>query len=127
MPKIDVLASDKEQTRTVSIQIKTKSGMSQNWQTSIAAGHPRDPNPDETRFWVLVDLKRPGESPGYYIIPEWWMQNDIYTAHQGFLESHGGARPRTQDSTHHSINPKRVEEWRDRWDILRIFPQSAED
>lgn len=127
MPKIDVLASDKQQLRTVFIQIKTKSGASRGWQTSITAGQQRDSKTDETRYWVLADLKWPGEAPDYFIIPEWWIQNDIYTAHQQWLVLHSGVRPRTPGSTHHLINRERIEEWRDRWDILGIFPESTED
>jgi hypothetical protein len=126
MPQLDVLASDREQTHTVSIQIKTKSGTSRDWQTSIAAGQPRDPNPDETRFCVLLDLKRPGEAPGYFIIPECWIPNDIYIAHQQWPARHRGVRPRTPGSAHHSINQGRIGQWRDRWDNLQIVPRSAE-
>lgn len=125
MPRIDVIASDKEQTKTVSIQVKTKSGRSRGWQTQTTRGHQRSPAPDETRFWILVDLGEVEDAPSYYVIPEWWMQNDIYEAFKEYKERHGGSRPRTQDSTHHQIDLRRIEHWRDRWDILNIFPDAV--
>ncbi len=124
MPIIDVLASDKEQKRTVSVQVKTKSGTSRGWQTDIRRGKQRVEDTNETRYWILVNLGTIGSSPGYYVVPEWWIQNDIYETHLAYLDSHGGVRPHAKDSTHHQILPKRVEQWRDRWDELGIFIES---
>ncbi|HET7036825.1 MAG TPA: hypothetical protein VFI42_14165 [Thermomicrobiaceae bacterium] len=121
MPKIDVIASDKVQNRSVTIQVKTKSGSSPGWQTQTTRGQQRSPDPEESRFWILVDLDEIGSTPSYYIIPEWWMQNDIYEAHQAYLNQHGGSRPVTQASKHHKIERRRVEQWRDRWDLLGVF------
>jgi hypothetical protein len=82
MPRIDILASNAEQTRTVMIQVKTK--RSGTWQTSTRAGIPREAVPEELRFWVFVDLRKtPADPAVYYIVPEWWIQNNIYEAHSG--------------------------------------------
>ena len=118
MPDIDVLAADRHQDRTVWIQVKTKRSRGA-WQTTTTRGRRRQPETDPLRFWVLVDLAV--GSPKYYVIPEWWIQNDIYQAHEDYLSRHGGQRARTKDSTHHAIASKRVEEWHDRWDLLQIF------
>lgn len=120
MPEIDVIASDKEQNRTVMIQVKTKSGSSSGWQTQTTRGKCA-PYPEESRFWILVDLDEIGSAPSYYIIPEWWMLNDIYEAHQTYLNQHGGTRPVKRESKHHKIERRRVEQWRDRWDLLGVF------
>ncbi|MGH2555274.1 MAG: hypothetical protein ACRDHO_06115 [Actinomycetota bacterium] len=120
MPRIDILASNVEQTKTVMIQVKTR--RSGTWQASTRAGLPREAAPEELRFWIFVDLrKNPVESPVYYIVDEWWIQNNIYEAHQKYLKGHGGTRTRSPDSTHHAIPRTRIEEWRDRWDLLGIF------
>jgi hypothetical protein len=120
MPRIDLLASNAEQTRTVMIQVKTK--RSGTWQTSTRTGIPREAVPEELRFWILVDLRRsPDDSPVYYIVHEWWIQNDIHEAHQEYLRRHGGTRAESPGSTHHAIPRTRIEQWRDRWDLLDIF------
>lgn len=124
MPRIDILASNRDQTKDVRIQVKTKSASSPGWQTQTTKGMPRSENPDESSYWVLVDLREPGVAPEYYVIPEWWIQNDIHGAHQAYLARHAGIRPRTQDSKHHKIDLKRIEPWRGRWDILGIFDNS---
>jgi len=59
MPKIDLIACNRNQSRTIHIQVKTKrSGKS--WQSTIVGSQPMVPPADETNFWVFVDL---GESP----------------------------------------------------------------
>ncbi len=77
-------------------------------------------DPSETSFCVFVDLA--GEHPVYFIAPRWWVRNDIWQDHTAYLarfeQQHG--HPRV--STHHGILTRRVEQWRDRWDILGIFP-----
>src|SRR5437016_4726435 len=51
MPRIDILASNVGQTRTVMIQVKTmRSG---SWQTTTRAGIPREAVPEELRFWIF--------------------------------------------------------------------------
>jgi hypothetical protein len=120
MPDIDILACDSERTRVVTIQVKTK--RARTWQSSIDRGHARSPEPESLRFWALVDI---GSSPpDVYVIPEWWIENDIHEAHLGYLARHGGHRPRSRESKHHSVSVDRVAEWRDRWDLLGIFGDS---
>jgi hypothetical protein len=41
-------------------------------------------------FSVLVDLG--ATHPEFYVVPEWWMENDIYEAHQEYLAQHRGHR-----------------------------------
>lgn len=119
MPKIDILASDTDQTRTISIQVKTcRSG---SWQTSIKEGKECTEPSDEINFWIFVDIKNPTKPPNYFIVPHWWIRNNIFEVHQDYLSKHGGSRANNPQSNHHSIPLKRIKQWQDRWDILRIF------
>ncbi|MBN2565651.1 MAG: hypothetical protein JXB46_08070 [Candidatus Eisenbacteria bacterium] len=119
MPKIDVIACNQDQTRTIHIQVKTKRG-GRNWHSSIVGSQPMEPQSDEANFWVFVDLGDVTASPRYWVVPDWWIRDDIYQAHRAYLESHGGKRARTPDSTHHSIDENRLKEWEGRWDVLGI-------
>jgi hypothetical protein len=123
MPRIDLMACNHSQDRTVSIQVKTKRG-GLTWHARSTAGRPstsRADGRDETSFWVLVDLGACDASPRYWIVPESWMRNDIYVAHQAYLASHGGKRARNEDSTHHAIAEKRVVRWQGTWDVLGLW------
>jgi hypothetical protein len=123
MPKIDLLACNADQSRTIQIQVKTKKG-GRSWHSSIvdcmAMEEPANPL-DLIKFWVFVDLGESNGVPRYWIVPDWWMRNDIYRAHQKYLGRHGGRRARNPDSTHHAIEERRLAEWQGTWDILGIL------
>ncbi len=119
MPKIDILASNSDQTSTVMIQVKTR--RTGTWHSSNDEGQKLNRRPNETKFWMFVDIDKMGEPPVYYIVPDWWIRNDIHEKHQAYLKKHGGKRATGSKSKHHGIDVKRVEQWKDRWDILKIF------
>jgi len=119
MPKIDLIACNQDEIRTIHIQVKTKRG-GRTWHSSIVGSKPMEPPADETNFWIFVDLGDLNASPRYWVVPNWWIRNDIYKAHKAYLDSHGGKRARSQDSTHHAIDESRLTEWQGRWDILGI-------
>jgi hypothetical protein len=122
MPGVDLLASDALRTRTVHLQVKTRTG--RRWQSNIGHAHAHDPVEGEMTFWILVDLKP--EQPEFYVVPNWWMENALYEDYQAFLNRHGGQRPLNPKSKHIAIRTELVMEWRDRWDLLGIFPGDAE-
>lgn len=78
MHDIDLLASDSSHDRVISIQVKTKT--SDTWQTSTTRGRRLRAPEVETKYWVLVDLGE--EYPEFYIVPKWWMENDIHKSAQ---------------------------------------------
>ncbi len=107
-----------EHSATVKIRVKTKTRGT--WQTSIDDGRPRKEPETLDEFWVLVDLGH--DEADFYVAPAWWMENDIYINHQRYLDEHAGHRAQNDQSKHHAIPVKRIEQWNDRWDILGIFP-----
>lgn len=118
MPGIDILASNVDHMRKISLQVKTRTAGT--WHAQV----PRDaqqgpPIPDESAFWAFVDLSR--DEPSYYFAPRSWVLNDIFETHAAFLARHGGIRPQTPGSKHHAITVTRIEQWHDRWDALGIF------
>lgn len=119
MPEIDVMASNTERTRTVSIQVKTcRAG---DWQPSIDEGKKGGPFHDETRFWIFARLASDNKPPEYFIVPEGWIRNNIFEIHQSYIAKHGGTRPINPKAKHHSISSKRIQEWKDRWDLLKVI------
>lgn len=119
--RIDMMASNTDQTKTVTVQVKTKGQSSQSWQTSTRRGDPLKPGTEEVHFWILVELRKGNAEPAYFIVPGDWMRKTIRKSHQKYLRLHGGARPNAPESTHYAIKKSAVEEWRDRWDLLGIF------
>lgn len=129
MQGIDIFASDAEHQRRITIQVKTKRPGSRDWQTTIARGRAKEDVPDpeaDGRYWVLVDLR--AAYPEFYVMPEWWIRDDIYVSHRDYLAKHGGVRPgKNPDSTHHAIAPARVEQWKGSWATLSILPSPWSD
>jgi hypothetical protein len=71
---------------------------------------------------VFVEIgDDPEGRPQFFVVPELWIQADSDRAHAAYLERHGGHRARASESKHHSIETKRIEQWRDRWDLLEIL------
>ena len=111
MPKIDLIACNRDQSRTIHIQIKSKRG-GKTWHTNIREGKPMEPptSPlDEINFWIFVSLGEVDASPEYWIVPDWWVRNEIYRAHKAYLETHGGKRARNPDSEHAAVSEKQLE------------------
>jgi hypothetical protein len=85
MPRIDIIACNSDGSRTIHIQVKTKRG-GKTWHSSIVGSQLMAPKDDEHNFWVFVDLGDGQTFPRYWIVPEWWIRNDIYQAHQAYLK-----------------------------------------
>jgi hypothetical protein len=129
MPGIDILASDVEHNQRITIQVKTKGPGSKAWQTSIHRGRPQEEVPKaeaKGRFWILVDLR--AANPEFYVMPEWWIRDDIYVSHRDYLARHGGVRPgKNPGSTHHAIPIGRVLQWKDSWSALGILKSAFDE
>jgi Holliday junction resolvase-like predicted endonuclease len=63
MKSIDLLASDVEHDRIISIQVKTKTGGT--WQTTIKHGKKQEEPHEVTKYWIFVDLGK--ENHEYYV------------------------------------------------------------
>lgn len=101
------------------VQLRVKTRTSGTWQGSIREADP-DPAPSlPEAFWVFADLEDV-QRPQFFIVPDAWMRQDIHREHHAYLNRHGGERAITKDSTHHAIQPRRLLQWRDRWDLLGL-------
>jgi hypothetical protein len=102
--------------------VRVRARTSGTWQGDIRDGDPaRAPSYART-FWVFVDLEDAGR-PLFFVVPDAWMRQDIQREHQVYLDRHGGERAITRDSTHHAIQSWRVQQWRDRWDLLGLLDE----
>jgi hypothetical protein len=98
--------------------VAVRSRTAGTWQTQASLGTPAPTNRPDDTFWILVDLG--ASTMEFYVIPEWWMRDDIYVHHQRYLAAHGGTRANSPGSDHHAIPTSRVREWRDRWELLGL-------
>ena len=112
-------ATNSDHSRTVELRVKTK--RKGNWHTTSNEAKKAEKEldfKDVTDFWVFVDM---GDVPRYWIVPDWWIRNDINQTHEQYLNKHGGHRPQNDKSNHHSIEESRLGDWQNNWEILGIF------
>ena len=118
MPSIDMLACDITKSRRISIQVKTRSAGS--WHAHFGRDAAQcSEDPAEASFWIFVDLS--SEHPEYFVAPRWWVRNNIWEIHTTYLARWEREHGHPRKSQHHGIQVNRIEQWRGRWDILRIF------
>jgi len=108
MPRIDILASNTDQTKTVHIQVKSK--RKGTWQAHFrldqleeAISLPEDPS----RFWVLVDIGEDNsQSPRYWIVPERRMLEIMRDNREKCRASPKDLRGKSPDWPHNAIVEK---------------------
>ncbi|HIF9186851.1 TPA: hypothetical protein ACX6RJ_002067 [Photobacterium damselae] len=96
--------------------ILVRSKSTNSWQTTIDYGKKLTSNEQKNEFWIFVDLMV--LKPKFYIVPSWWIKNDIYAHHQEYLARYNGFRKLSNNSKHHAIEVFRVKEWEGRWDLI---------
>jgi hypothetical protein len=102
-----------------SFSIVTRSKTAGTWQTSIDYGKPSKKKAAETDFWIFVDLDNI-DKPKFYIVPKWWITNNIYETHQAYLSKYMGTRKYNPDSKHHAVQLSRIKQWENRWDLFNL-------
>jgi len=102
-----------------SFSVVTRSKRAGTWQTSIEYGKPSTEKATENEFWVFVDLGNIN-NPKFYIVPKWWISNNIYETHQEYLKKYMGTRKYNPDSKHHAVQLSRIKQWENRWDLLNL-------
>jgi hypothetical protein len=102
-----------------SFSIVTRSKTAGTWQTSIDYGEPSTENTCENEFWVFINLDNI-DKPKFYIVPKWWISNNIYETHQEYLKKYMGTRKYNPDSKHHAVQLSRIKQWENRWDLLNL-------
>lgn len=116
---VHLYATNSDNSRTVELRVKVKRKC--NWHTRIEEGKviDRPPVPKDVKsYWILLDV---GGQPRYWIVPEWWIRNNIHETHRDHLNKHGGHRPKNDSSNHCAIYEDRIKMWQDKWEILGIF------
>jgi hypothetical protein len=116
--KVRLHANNSSQNRSVEIRVKAKRKGNWHATTDEASLLSNSGDHEAPTFWVFVDL---GGPPIYWIVPDRWIRNDIHDAHRRYLDRHGGHRAKNHYSNHHSIEENRIEEWKNKWEILGIF------
>lgn len=112
---IDIVATNKDAKRTITIQCKTSRNDAKQW---LLGDRSEDFHAD-THFYVFVDLHGDLERPSYHIVPSETVATTIKESHSAWLKASGRDGRPHKDSSMRIFSDK-VDEYLERWELLGL-------
>lgn len=113
----DILATNENASRTVTIQIKTSQSARREWILNDKAEKGFSPE----WFYVFVILNLPTERPHFHIVPSKDVADQISTGHRSYLATPGKKGQQRKDSTMRKFLDLEGC-YLERWDLLGLTP-----
>lgn len=112
---LDILATNQEASRSITIQVKTSQMAHKDWMLSEKC----EDFVSDTHFYVFVGLGGIQERPSYHIVPSRIIAERIGTGHKKWL------RTLRRDGQKHADTPMRKfsdreDEFLEKWDLLGL-------
>jgi hypothetical protein len=107
---IDIIASNPEGTKSISIQVKTNSDGANKWILTKKAEEYFSAN----HIYIFVAIKGLGERPEYRIVPSERVARQIKEGHQNWLQgkkSNGQPRKDSKIRNYHDFEDEYLEAW----------------
>jgi len=111
---IDVLCSNSEATKNVSIQVKTTQKSRNSWILDKKLEEYHSPK----HFYIFVSLNGK-EQPRFFIVPSKIVANHIKSGHRKWLEGKSKTGKRRKDSSIRKFRDLE-ERYLNRWDLLGL-------
>lgn len=111
---IDILASNKDATKSVGIQVKTSQRSTPDWVMSKKA----EQDLAENLFYVFVTLP-PGTPASFHIVPRKVVGQYVRDSHREWLATPGKQGQAHRDSDVRVFSD-RANKYKDRWDLLGL-------
>lgn len=112
---IDVLATNQDGSRSVTIQCKTSQRPQKRWVLSEKGADFVSP----THFYVFVLLGVAGERPQYHVVPSRDVANYLKADHEKWINTPGkGGRKHVDNSIR--VFADKDDEYLERWDLLGL-------
>ena len=112
---IDILATNKDATRSVTIQCKTNQIGNQKWMLSEKSETFFAPN----HYYVFVGLGAPTERPRFHIVPSKTVAKIVKNDHQTWLRTPGKKGQKHVDSPMRRFSDQN-DEYLDKWNLLGL-------
>jgi len=111
---IDILASNRDATKSVGIQVKTSQGTQAGWMLNKKA----EVDLAENLFYVFVSLP-PSALPLFYVVPREVVVKYVRESHREWLATPGrGGRQHVDTDLRKFNDPKG--EYKDKWELLGL-------
>ena len=112
---MDILATNQEGSRSVTIQVKTAQTKGTGWLVNEKA----ESFVSDTHFYVFVRLAENEERAEFYIVPSAVVANFVRESHQAWLGKPGrDGRPHKDSKMRQFMDLKRA--YLERWEILAL-------
>jgi len=112
---IDILASNSDGSRTVAIQVKTKSDHLKGWTLNAKAENLYNPK----LFYIFVNLNNDQTPPDYHIVKSKVVANFVKKGHEKWLRT-----PGKQGQVHNDTNMRKFRDkeckYKDKWSTLGL-------
>ena len=112
---IDIIASNSDATRSVSIQVKTSSGNVPKWMlTQKSESFSAD-----NHFYVFVLLRGVGARPDFHIVPSKVAAEYVATSHRQWLAgTKADGSPRKDSAMRNFCDPDL--QYKESWDLMNL-------
>ena len=112
---IDIIASNADGSRSVSIQVKTNSDGKNSWMLSKKAETFHSKN----HYYVFVALQDLGQRPSFYIVPSKVVAEYTFTSHSEWLKGKKSDGSSRKDTSLRKFNDPE-NEYLEAWDIIQL-------
>ncbi len=112
---IDIVATNKDASKSIGIQVKASSGSQRSWILNKKG----EDFYSETLFYVFVNLKGNDERPDFFIVPSKMVADHIKHKHAEWLSRPSRKGTPHQDSTMRKFTDSESK-YLERWDILNL-------
>lgn len=112
---IDIIASNRDATKSVSIQVKTNSNGKPVWLLNKKA----ETLHSDSHFYVFVALSKIGERPGYYVVPSKDVASFAAKKHQEWLSCKKRDGSERKDTSMRKFIDD-AGKYLERWDLISL-------
>lgn len=112
---VDILATNRDASRSVAIQVKTSQGSARAWVISSRAEHFHS----DAHFYVFVNLNGMTMSPDYFVVPSKIVSDHVSRNHAEWLARPGKNGQPHQDSAVRKFSDPEGK-YLGRWDLLNL-------
>jgi hypothetical protein len=112
---VDILCSNSDASKIVSIQVKTNSSSARNWMLNKKA---EDYFADNL-FYVFVNLNNNQKHPDFFVVPSKVVAKYVTDGHANWLKIPGKKGQKHNDNQIRKFNDSK-EKYLDRWDLLNL-------
>lgn len=112
---IDILATNQDGTRSITIQCKTNQTTARKWLLNEKS----EEFVSEDHFYVFVALGQSTDRPRFHVVPSRIVAERIRKGHRKWLETPGKKGQKHQDSNLRQFGDPQ-DEFLERWDLLGL-------